>query len=547
MTKTWWKEAVIYQVYPRSFKDSNGDGIGDLKGIIEKLDYLSELGVDVLWLSPIFKSPNKDNGYDVSDYEDIMDEFGTMDEFDELLALAHQKGLKIILDLVVNHSSDQHHWFQESRKSKDNPYSDYYIWKKDKPNNWPAFFGGEAWSFDEQRQEYYLHLFTKEQPDLNWENPKVREEIFNMINFWYQKGIDGFRMDVIPLISKRQDFPEGAYDNFDELIFHTYANGPRLHEYLHEMYVNTAAKFDVMTVGECIGVNAQNCMLYVDERREELNMLYHFEHMQLDSQKGSKYDKKPWKLTEFKSIFRSWDTALGTHGWYNVFLDNHDFPRMVSRFGNEDQYRTESAKLLATLLLTLRGTPCLYQGSEIGMTNVHYKHLDQFDDVWAKNYIQEQLDQGADETILLEKVNVGGRDNARTPMQWDHTDFAGFSSAKPWLTINSNFKEINVADSLENKDSILHFYKNLLALRKLHKTFIYGTYEELHQEDEQLFIYERSDESAQFLVLLNMSGANVPLQIKHEIQTKKLIIGNYNSINDHQSMKPWEARIYKLK
>lgn len=546
MTKTWWKEAVIYQIYPRSFKDSNGDGIGDIRGIIEKLDYLSDLGIDVIWLSPIFKSPNKDNGYDVSDYLDIMDEFGTMKDFDELLFLAHQKGLKVILDLVVNHSSDQHHWFQESRKSKDNPYSDYYIWKKEKPNNWPAFFGGSTWTYDEIRKEYYLHLFTKEQPDLNWENPKLRADIFQMINFWYAKGIDGFRMDVIPLISKRQDFPENTFDNFDDLIFHTYANGPRLHEYLHEMYIDTAANFDVMTVGECIGVRDENCMLYVDERREELNMLYHFEHMQLDSKNGSKYDKKPWSLTEFKSIFRKWDEALGEHGWYNVFLDNHDFPRMVSRFGNDKSYRVESAKLLATLLLTLRGTPCLYQGSEIGMTNVRYETLDQFDDVWAKNYIKSQLELGEDEFELLQKVNIGGRDNARTPMQWNESMYGGFSSDKPWISINPNYKSINVEDNINQEDSIFHFYKSLLSFRKAHKTFIYGTYKELCRDDEHLFIYERLDQDAHFLIVLNLSDVINHLTLDYELNDNLLIMNNYKRLSEHNKLMPWEARIYRI-
>ena len=499
MQKNWWKESVVYQIYPRSFKDSNGDGIGDLQGIIEKLDYLQYLGVDVLWLSPIFKSPNDDNGYDVSDYCDIMDEFGTMADFDELLEGVHQRGLKLVLDLVPNHSSDEHFWFQESRKSKDNPYRDYYIWREKPPSNWASFFSGSAWEYDEMAGEYYLHLFSKKQPDLNWENPKVRQEIYDIMHFWFKKGVDGFRMDVIPFISKRLDFPAINPDDFIQSIIEVYANGPRLHEFLNEMNREVTSKYDVMTMGECIGVKPPQALDFVGEDRNELNMLYHFDHVNINYGIGGKYDPIPWKLSTFKTIFADWIEAVGDKGWINITLDNHDFPRMLSRFGNDDKYRIESAKLLATLLLTMRGGPCIYQGSEIGMTNVAFETLEEYDDVEVVNLHQEWKAAGKDTAPLLKAVQEQGRDNARTPMQWDNSPNAGFTSGTPWLKINPNYSAINAKAALDDESSVFFFYKEMLAYRKENSTLIYGGFEQFLPDSEELFVYRRWDEKGDFL------------------------------------------------
>lgn len=546
MTQSWWKEAVIYQIYPRSFKDSNGDGIGDIKGITEKIDYLTKLGVDVLWLSPIFKSPNDDNGYDVSDYCDIMDEFGTMADFDELLEKAHAKGLKIILDLVVNHSSDEHEWFQASRKSADNPYADYYIWKDEKPNNWQSFFGGDAWEYDEERGAYFLHLFTKKQPDLNWENPKLRQEVYDSMRFWFDKGIDGFRMDVIPLISKRLDYPDATSNDFTEVIRTLYANGPRLHEFLHEMNQEVSSKYDVMTVGEGIGVTKENCLDYVGEDRKELNMLYHFDHMFLDNRNGNRFDPIPWKLSDFKRVFREWHEALGEKGWINIFLDNHDFPRMVSRFGNDKTYRVEAAKLIATLLLSLRGTPCIYQGSEIGMTNVAFPSLEDYDDVEIKNNQAIWEAEGRDMEEFLKKVQDNGRDNARTPVQWDNTANGGFSSGAPWLKVNPNYKAINVEAALEDPNSIFYYYQKMLALRKAHKTLVYGDYQEYYEDNESLYVYLRTDENGTYLIVQNWTDETQEVKLEAD-NLNTILIANYPEPLDENTLRPWEARIYKLK
>ena len=512
MTKTWWKESVIYQIYPRSFQDSNGDGIGDLQGIIQRLDYLKLLGVDILWLSPIFKSPNDDNGYDVSDYKDIMDEFGTLADFDELLTGVHERGMKLILDLVPNHSSDEHFWFQEARKSKDGPYRDYYYWSEAPKTNWQSFFSGSTWEFDEVAEAYYLHLFSKKQPDLNWENPKLREEIHNIMRFWFDRGIDGFRIDVIPFISKRLDWPDSDPNNFDQAVLEIYANGPRLHEFLHEMYQEVWSHYDIVTVGEGIGVKPENSLEYIEESRQELNMLYHFDHVTINYGPGGKYDPVDWKLSTFKRIFLDWDRAIKDKGWINIVLDNHDFPRMVSRYGNDGEYRKPSAKLLATLLLTLRGTPCLYQGSEIGMINVAFDTLEEYDDVEVVNLVREWEKDGKDTARLLKAVQQQGRDNARTPMQWSNAPHAGFTSGMPWLKLNPSYTEINVKEALEDSSSIFYYYKELLAYRRANPTLIYGDFELLAPESEQLFAYRRWDTNHEFLVLLNFSAT--PLLIE---------------------------------
>jgi len=545
MNNAWWKEAVIYQIYPRSFKDTSGNGIGDIKGITSKLDYLKNLGVDVLWLSPIFASPDDDNGYDISDYRAISEKFGSMTDFDELLEQAHQKGLKIVLDLVVNHTSDEHEWFKKSRASKENPYRDYYFWKKEKPNNWVSFFGGDTWEYSEETGAYYLHLFSKKQPDLNWENPKVRQEVYDLMSFWLDKGIDGFRMDVIPMISKPLDFPDIDPANFKEAIDKTYTNGPRLHEFLKEMNAEVLSKYDMLSMGEGIGVNPKQGLLYTDEDRNELQMIYHFDHMALDWGKGGKFDIKKWKLTDFKALFRTWYNEMGDKGWITIFLDNHDFPRMVSRFGNDTLYRNESAKLFATLLLSLRGTPCIYQGSEIGMTNVKFEDLDLYNDIEIKNKITQWKKEKKNTEELKAILHHVARDNARTPMQWDGSFNSGFSTAEPWLTVNPNYVTINVENALNNKNSCWYYYQKLLALRKTHKTLIYGNYVEFMIKSEAIYVYKRSDEIATFLILLNFTDTEQKLSAVPEYSKEKLLISNY-PIQKENALQPWESSIYQI-
>lgn len=556
MKKIWWKENVIYQIYPRSFNDSNGDGIGDLRGIIEKLDYIKELGVDIIWLGPSFKSPNDDNGYDISDYYDIMDEFGTMADFDELLEGLHARGMKLLMDLVVNHTSDEHNWFEESRKSKDNPYRDYYYWKPPAPdggppNNWISFFAGSAWQFDETTGEYYLHLFTKKQPDLNWENPKVREEVYKLMRFWLDKGIDGFRMDVIPLISKRLDFADGDISNFTNLISDTYSNGPRVHEFLQEMYEEVLQHYDIMTVGEGPGITKEIGNLYVGENRNELSMIFHLDHMFMDYGDKGKFYPVPITLPNIKKIFNEWDEATGNDGWVSIFLDNHDFARIVSRFGNDKEYRKTSAKMLSMLLLTLRGTPCIYQGSELGMTNVAFDSIDDYRDVETLNLYQEAKENGEDMEAFMKAIHEKGRDNVRTPMHWDDSDNAGFTMGTPWIKLNPNYPEINVKEALADPNSIFYFYKKMLAFRKEHLTFVYGEYKDLHPTNEQIYAYRRSDENETFLVILNFSSETVDFNLPEHYGELELCISNYGGVDEgileKVKMMPWEGRIYRKK
>jgi oligo-1,6-glucosidase len=543
MKKTWWKESIIYQIYPRSFNDSNNDGIGDLRGIIEKLDYLNKLGVDILWLSPIFKSPNDDNGYDISDYESIMDEFGTMEDFDELLAGVHARGMKILMDLVVNHSSDEHRWFQESRKSKDNPYRDYYHWHPEK-NNWKSFFAGNAWTYDEQTGEYYLHLFSKKQPDLKWENPKVREEVYNLMRFWLDKGVDGFRMDVIPLISKRENYPDGDINDFNKLIEERYSNGPRVHEFIHEMHEEVLKHYDIMTVGEGPGITRDLANFYVGQDRGELNMIFHFGHMFMGQGEGGRFDVVPHSFIDFKKVFTDWDKVIQQGGWINIFLDNHDFPRLVSRWGDDKEYRVESAKLLATLLLTMRGTPCIYQGSEIGMTNVEFPSIEDYRDVEIKNFYKEHMARGGEEADFLEAVYVNGRDNVRTPIQWADAPNGGFSDVEPWIKVNPNYPEINVEAALKDRDSIFYFYQKILAFRKDNPTLIYGDYKDLAPNDEQVFAYKRSENEEEFVILLNFSASPVPVvRYISNANDYQVVLTNYAATDD--VLKAWEARVYK--
>ncbi len=541
--KNWWKEAVVYQIYPRSFKDSNGDGIGDLKGITSKLAYLKDLGVDVIWLSPHFQSPNADNGYDISDYEAIMDDFGSMADFDEMLAEVHRKGMKLIIDLVVNHSSDEHRWFQESRTSTQNPYRDYYIWKKNIPNDWVSFFSGNAWEFDPLTEQYYLHLFVKKQPDLNWENPQLRQEVYKMMKFWLDKGVNGFRMDVISLISKDQSFPNFPPDRFGDLNY--YANGPRVHEFLQEMNREVLSQYDCMTVGEAFGVSAEQAVLYTGKDRHELNTIYHFDHAINRSEACFLQPAPEFSLPQLKSIFRKWDEAVSELGWNSIYWGNHDNPRVVSRFGNTDQYHREAAKMLATILLTLRGTAYIYQGDEIGMTNAHFNSIEEFNDVQVLNaYHALLVEEKGLEMNFLSACNQIARDHARTPMQWDDTTNAGFSdAAKTWLKVNENFSEINVQQQLNDPDSILNYYKKLIQLRKKTSTFVYGTYTDLLPESEVIWTYSRKSEETEFLIFCNFSSHLQ--QLPFACPRGSILISNYEQPQLPQ-LRPFEACIIEV-
>lgn len=556
----FWQEEVVYQIYPRSFMDSNGDGIGDLRGIISKLDYLKELGVGIVWLSPVYKSPNDDNGYDISDYRSIMDEFGTMEDWEELLHGLHERGIKLIMDLVVNHSSDEHAWFEESRKSKDNPYRDYYIWRPagengDEPNNWLSFFGGSAWQYDEATNEYYLHLFTKKQPDLNWENPKLRREVYDMMNFWLDKGIDGFRMDVINCISKADGLPSAPGGERYAWGGDFFLCGPRLEEYLKEMNEQTLSRYNAMSVGEMPGVPTDLAAVYTDPANRAVNMVFHFETMDIDSGEGGKWNLKPWKLADLKAVTGKWQYALNGKGWNSLYLNNHDQPRMVSRFGDDTVYRKQSAKLLATFLHTLQGTPYIYQGEELGMTNVRFESIDDYRDVELLNFYREAVgERGVPHEQAMASIYAKGRDNARTPMQWNAGPQGGFTTGEPWIGVNPNYTEINAQEALGDPDSIFHYYKRLIALRKKHPIMIYGDYTLLAEEHEQLYAYTRKLGEEKWLVLLNFSGqqieagAGLPLE-----EGAELIISNYadaaarlDALPERLALRPYEALVYRL-
>ena len=548
MKKTWWKEGVVYQIYPRSFKDSTGNGVGDIYGIIEKLDYIKSLGVNMIWICPIYSSPNDDNGYDISDYRKISEEFGGIKAFDILLKEMHKRDLKLIMDLVANHSSDEHKWFQESKKGESNPYHDYYIWKRGDfdvpPNNWLSVFSGSAWQWDSNLNKYYLHLFTKKQPDLNWENPKVRDEIYDVLNFWFSKGVDGFRMDVISFISKRLDFPpakEGA--TLSDMMENIYANGPRIHEFLKEMNKKVLSKYDIVTVGEGPGVNLKTGLKYVDENEKELDMVFHFDHLQIDFGPEGKFDPQTVDFIQFKKVFSDWDLYLKNKGWNSIFLGNHDFSRIVSRFGNDKKYRNQSAKLLATLLMTLRGTPYVYQGDEIGMTNIKYPSIDYYDDIETRNAWKEAEEQGKDMDIFLKAVHRQSRDNARTPLQWDNSRFAGFSNTRPWIDVNENYNKINVELQQNDSDSILNYYKEIIRIRKKYSTLIYGDFLDLDPGNEKLYIYKRWDKQKTFIIVLNFSDDEAQCDI-HNFDSMRLVISNYKKSVYTKSVDPWEARVY---
>ncbi|AND39103.1 MULTISPECIES: glycoside hydrolase family 13 protein [Cytobacillus] len=553
MKKQWWKESVVYQIYPRSFMDSNGDGIGDLQGIISRLDYLKELGIDVVWLSPVYKSPNDDNGYDISDYQDIMSEFGTMEDWEELLGEMHKREIKLIMDLVVNHSSDEHIWFAESRKSKDNPFRDYYIWREGRngkePNNWGSNFGGSAWKLDDKTGEYYLHLFSKKQPDLNWDNPKLRNEIYDMMTWWLEKGIDGFRMDVVNFISKVEGLPDDEPKPGKKYASGSkyYRNGPRIHEYLREMNEKALAKFNVMTVGEMPGVTPEWARQYTGESRNELNMVFQFEHVSLDNGPNGKWDLKPLDLCDLKLNLTKWQNELDKAGWNSLYFNNHDQPRSVSRFGNDGEYREKSAKMLATLLHMMKGTPYVYQGEEIGMTNVRFSSVEEYRDIETLNFYKEALNDGWTEDKALESIYAKGRDNARTPMQWDSSEHGGFSDGTPWIKVNPNYKDINVEKAMKDPDSVFHYYKKLIELRKKNEIIVYGRYNLILDQHPEVYAYTRTLGNQILLVLCNFYGGNPEVEPPAYIQEKKFeaLIGNYKDIQINRTIKlrPYEAQV----
>ena len=546
MKKAWWKEAIVYQIYPRSFCDSNGDGIGDLNGITSKLDYLKELGIDVIWLSPVYKSPNDDNGYDISDYEAIMTEFGTMDDFDKMLSEAHKRGIKIVMDLVVNHTSDEHPWFVESRSSKDNPKRDYYIWKEGKngkePNNWGSAFSGPAWKYDEKTDMYYLHLFSVKQPDLNWENQKVRKEVFDMMTRWCKKGIDGFRMDVISLISKPEGFPDakvvGLYGDMNIC-----ANGPKVHDYLKEMNQKVLSKFDIMTVGETAGVTLDEAKRYANSEGSELNMVFQFEHMNLDSGEKFKWSTKHIPLVPLKENLTKWQLGLDDVAWNSLYFCNHDQPRIVSRMGDDsDEFRELSAKCIATCLHMMQGTPYVYQGEELGMTNTVFNSVDDFRDLESVNAYRELIESGLyTKEDMFPKIAHKSRDNARTPMPWDTSENAGFTTGTPWLALNPNYNKINVADQLKREDSVFHYYQKLIQLRKEYEIIVYGKYELLLPDDEHIFAYVRTLGNQKLLVACNFSKTEQKFDFSG-YENAKVLISNYDgNISEKATLKPYSA------
>ena len=546
--KAWWKEAVIYQIYPRSFADSNSDGIGDLNGITAHLDYLETLGIDVIWLSPVYKSPNDDNGYDISDYRDIMDDFGTMEDFDRLLAEAHRHHIKIVMDLVVNHTSDEHAWFIESRSSKDNPHRDYYIWKEPKngkePNNWGSCFGGSAWELDERTGMYYLHCFSKKQPDLNWENPKVRDEVFDMMNWWCEKGIDGFRMDVISMISKDQSYPDGPVEDGLYGSFGPYVcNGPRVHEFLQEMNNRVLSHYDLLTVGEAAGVTIDEAKKYANSDGTELGMVFQFEHVDLvKSPIGKWTDQKP-QLTDFRRVMNKWQYELEGKAWNSLFLDNHDQPRVVSRFGNDSEaYRVISAKMLATCLHMMKGTPYIYQGEELGMTNVYFDKLEDYRDIESINAFHQYVDSGIVKAEdMMRYLKESSRDNARTPMQWDDSKNAGFTDGTPWINVNPNYKEINAKAAVADPNSVFHYYQELIKLRHTLPIIVYGKFQGLLDDSETIYAYERHLDGQVLTVACNFTDQEQDCTLFDDLAGEELI-SNYK---EHKAgkLQPYEARV----
>lgn len=558
MNPKWWKESVVYQIYPISFMDSNGDGIGDLQGIISKLDYLKDLGVDVIWVCPIYKSPNHDNGYDISDYCDIMKEFGTMADFDLMLKEIHIRGMKLMMDLVLNHTSHEHPWFLDSKRSKDDPKRDFYIWRKGKnggpPNNWESYFSGSVWEYDPETDEYYLHLYSKYQPDLNWENPEVIEKLHDMVEWWLKKGVDGFRFDAIAHIVKQQGLPDAENPHQSPTVraYDMFSNLENVHTLLQNLYDKVLYFYDIMTVGETSGLGPEQALDYVGDGRRELNMTFQFEHMFLDaaSAGSGKWDTVPWSLIELKKIMSNWQNVLHNRGWNANYLCNHDQPRSVSRFGNDVVCRVPSAKMLATFIHTLEGTPYIYQGEEIGMTNVAFDSIDEYRDVETLNYYEEKRQQGVPEEDIMRAIHNKSRDNARTPMQWDATENAGFTTGQPWLKVNSNYMEINVVRAMKDPDSIYHYYKKLIELRKKHKVIVYGEYKLLLPLHEEIYAYTRTLENDQLLVILNFFGQEPVFEMPEGIDPSgmELLISNFEPKKGEDltrlKLRPYEARVY---
>ena len=532
----WWQKAVVYQIYPRSFYDSNGDGIGDINGIRAKLPYLAKLGIGVIWLSPVYCSPNDDNGYDISDYYDISPDFGTLDDMKALIEEADNFSIKIIMDLVVNHTSDEHAWFIEAKSSKDSKYRDYYIWRSGDentpPNDLKSCFGGSAWEYDAKTGEYYLHFFSKKQPDLNWENPQMRRDIWKMMNFWIDLGIGGFRMDVIDLIGKNPDLKIKE-------------NGPKLHDYIQEMYRNTLAGKNLLTVGECWGATPEIAKLFSAQKRHELSMVFQFEHIMLDQNGGDKWNLKPLNLLDLKRVFTKWQTQLANEGWNSLFWNNHDLPRIVSRWGDDGKYRVQSAKMLAILLHGMKGTPYIYQGEEIGMTNIEFNTIDDFADIEAVNMYKERIAAGCDRESVLRSLRAKARDNARTPMQWNNSENAGFTQGKPWYRVNPNYPQINVENALADENSVFYCYQKLIKLRRENPIMVYGDYALLLPDDENIYAYTRTYQDKTWLVICNFYKNSVEFSLNG---TGKVLISNYeNSCTDLKNgrLRPYEAVIYE--
>ena len=556
LNKAWWKEAVVYQIYPRSFMDSNGDGIGDINGITEKLEYLQELGIDVIWLSPVYQSPNDDNGYDISDYQAIMTEFGTMEDFDRMLSRAHELGIKIMMDLVVNHTSDEHAWFVESKKSVDNPYRDFYIWRKGKedgsePNNWGSCFSGSAWKYDPQTDMYFLHLFSKKQPDLNWDNPDVREHVFDMMNWWCEKGIDGFRMDVISLISKPEGLPDGVPGE-NGYADSGCANGPHVHEYLKEMNKKVLSHYNLITVGEASGVTLEEAKKYASADGSELNMVFQFEHVGSGPEGNNrfgKWDSHKMSLPVWKKILSKWQTGLEGKAWNSLFLANHDQPRSVSWFGNDSaEYREISAKMLATCLHMMQGTPYVYQGEELGMCNAYFDKLEDYRDIESLNAYKELTETcGVSHEEMMGYLKRISRDNARTPMQWDDSANAGFTTGTPWIKVNSKYKTVNAKQQTTDPDSVFSYYKELIRLRHENGIIVYGEYELLEPQNEELFIYTRTWNNEQLMVLCNFTDKDVviPAAVMAQIPADAQILISNHVGNLEAVLRPYEARVYR--
>ncbi|MGD6847165.1 alpha-glucosidase [Rossellomorea aquimaris] len=554
MKKAWRKEAVGYQIYPRSFQDSNGDGIGDLQGVIQRLDYIKELGIDVIWICPMYKSPNDDNGYDISDYQDIMEDFGTMEDFDQLLNEVHKRDMKLIIDLVLNHTSDEHPWFIESKSSKENPKRDWYIWrdgvKGKEPNNWESIFGGSAWEYDDETDQYFLHVFSTKQPDLNWENEDVRDALYDTVNWWLDKGIDGFRIDAISHIKKRPGLPDMPNPKKEKYVssFDMHMNQKGIHTFLQEFKDRTYANYDVMSVGEANGVKADEAELWVGKENGKMDMIFQFEHLGLwDAETNPDLD-----IVELKKVLTRWQKGLEGNGWNALFIENHDKARVVSTWGNDEEYWRESATAMATMYFLMQGTPFIYQGQEIGMTNVQFPSIEDYDDVAVKNLYRLKREEGVPHQDIMDIIWASSRDNSRTPMQWTDEVNSGFTNGKPWMKVNPNYKTINVKAQEKDESSILNFYKKMIQLKKKEDVFTYGIYDLLLEKDKQIYAYTRTGEDQSMIVITNLSTDDAVCDLGElEVSSSNLLLNNYD-VNSHEivskiTLKPYEARVYRLK